>query len=196
MYTESQVESLIWAYNKEILGTQVMEFGINEWDPKLNGYCKSRVDRFILSENLTTFYKNLEVSDFRQFPRKPKKKLQFDTVIAKDFVDSGFDLRGLFAEVHDSTKEGGLIYVNSPIGVSSAMVSFTPNAVAHLVSKNNYEVPYFRVETETRTFSVQLNSSKHYNTRELQGALYKFRETFNLRLSVIFKKVNDEEFKY
>lgn len=196
MYTESQVEALIWAYNKGILGTSVMEYGINEWDSKLNGYCKSRVDRFILSENLTMFYKNLEVSDFRQFPRKPKKKLQFDTVIAKDFVDSSFDLRAMFANVHDCTKEGGLIVVNSPIGVSSAMVSMTPNTVAHLVRKNGYEVPYFRVETESRTFSVQLNSSKHYSTRELQGALYKFRETFNLRISVIFKKMNDEEFKY
>lgn len=196
MYTESVCEALIWAHGKELLGDSVVEIGNQEWQTKLNGYCRSRMKEWVLSENLTMVYKNLGVADFKQFPRKPKNKLQFDTVVSTDFVDSGFDVGGLFKEVHDSTKLGGCMIFNVGVGLSSAMCSLTPNSVAYLCKKNGYDVPYFRIETASRTFSVQLDSRKLFNTGELREQLYKFRETFNLRMSVIFKKTSNDDFKY
>jgi hypothetical protein len=196
VYTESLCEALIWARNKELLGDNVIELGGNEWHGKLNGYCKSRVKNWMISESLTMLYRNLGVSDFKQFPRKPKLKTQFDTVVAKDFVDSGFDIPNLFREVHDLTKPGGCMIINSAVGISSAMVSMTPNAVAFLAKKNAYDIPMYRIETPTRTFSVQFNSGNLYNTAELRDLLYKFRETHNLRLSVCIKKTSNDEFKY
>ena len=196
MYTDSLVEQMLWASQKGILGNNVMEYGSNEWDPKMNGLCKVRQADWVLSDNLTTFYMNLGVSNFRQFPRKPEGDIQFDACIGKDFVDGGFDLPNLFGEIHNRTKEGGLIIINSPIGISSAMIALTPNAVSYLKKKNGYDVPYYRIETETRTFSVQINSDTSFTTRKLRDQLYKFREVQDLRLSVIFKKNSNEEFKY
>ena len=196
MYTDSLVEQMLWASQKGILGNNVMEYGNNDWDPKMNGLCKARQADWVLSDNLTTFYMNLGVSNFRQFPRKPEGDIQFDACVGKDFIDGGFDLPNLFAEIHNRTKEGGLIIINSPIGISSAMIAMTPNAVSYLKKMNGYDVPYYRIETETRTFSVQINSDTSFTSRKLRDQLYKFREVQDLRLSVIFKKNSNEEFKY
>jgi hypothetical protein len=196
VYTDSLVEQLLWASQKGILGNNVMEYGTNEWNPKMNGLCKARQADWVLSDNLTTFYMNLGVGNYKQFPRTPAGDIQFETCIAKDFVDKGFDLPGLFAEVHNRTKVGGLLIINSPIGISSAMIALTPNAVSHLKRKNGYDVPYYRIETESRTFSVQLNSDIQWTTGALREKLYKFREVQDLRLSVIFKKNSDAEFTY
>ena len=195
MYTESLCEAILFARGKEILGNQVMEFGVSEWNGALNGYCKARHKGWVIADNMQAVYRNLGVGDYRQFPRKPAKKLQFDTVVAKDFIDSGFHMGDLMKEVHDCTKKDGIMILNCGVGLSSAMIAMTPNAVSHLAEKNGYEVPFYRIETESRTFSVQLNSKRLYDTRELRDSLYKFRETFNLRLSVIFKKTSDDDFQ-
>lgn len=81
-----------------------------------------------------------------------------------------------------------------PASCSSNPTSFSPNWVSYIRRYNNIDVPYMRLSDKTGQFNTIPDSSEVYSTRLLNDdILFKFKETLQLRLSVVFKKNESEE---
>jgi hypothetical protein len=199
MYTEFVCDQLAFAHDKEYLNDKkVIEVGSSQWDSKYNRYMKARLPGFMLAQSTTEMFSRLNAGQYTSYPsdKDIAENTTADIVCSFGWMQTRVDPLGAFSTLHDLTNPGGLLILNCPLGITSAMSTMTVNQLIHIRHANKYECPYLTIANHSIQFKTRLDSKGIFNNKDIKELLYKFRETPNLAVGVIFKKTSLDSFKY
>ena len=199
MYTEFICDQLCFAHDKGMLESEnLIEVGHNSWQTSLNRFMKSRLPGFILSNSTTEMLSRLKVGQYTNYPsdKDIPEGTKAKVVCAFEYLHGRMDPIKSWQLLHGMTELNGYMIINGPMGISSALSPMSVNQLIHIANANNYAVPYFVVADRARQFVQRVNSQSTFTNDNIKELLYKFKETPELRVGVIFKKTQDEAFKY
>lgn len=195
MYNFTAIQTLAWANQRGLIkGNTLYEPGTPKFAPQMIQYIKSQIPKVVAAPNPKELYAELGAKSFQTGDAWEKMERKYDTVISFSSFDDILDPWGHFKFLWDRTRTGGYMIMDLPASCSSNPTSFSPNWVSYIRRYNNIDVPYMRLSDKTGQFSTIPDSSEIYSTRLLNDdILFKFKETLQLRLSVVFKKNESEE---
>jgi hypothetical protein len=199
VYTETNCEQLAFASDKGFFEAgKVIEIGSSQWDTKLNRFMKARVPGFMIAKSATEMFSRLQVADYTSYPSDSDiaPGTKSPVVCAFNYLQGRIDILKSWRVIHDITEVNGYMLIAGPIGVTATMSALTVNQIIHVAAANDYGVPYLTVSNSSRQFVHRLNSQAMLTTDQIRENLYKFKEAQDVIISVIFKKMNDDPFKY
>lgn len=199
MYTETHCEQIAFASEKGFFEAgKVIELGSGQWDTKLNRFMKARLPGFILSQSVTEMFSRLNVSDYTGYPSDNDiaPGVTSPVVCAFNYLQGRIDSIKSWRTLHDMVETNGYLLISGPLGLSNGMSALTINQLVHIAGANNYGVPFMVVTNSSRQFVHRLNSQATLTNDQIREILYKFKETHDIVISVIFKKMNDDPFRY
>ncbi len=195
MYNFTAIQALAWADKRKMFeGATIYEPGTPKYAPQMIQYIKSHIPRVVAAPSPKELYKELKCKSFHCGDQWEKMDRKYDVVVSTDSFDGELDPWGHFKFLWERTRTGGNIILDLPASASSDPMCFSPNWVSYIRRYNNIDVPYMRFSDKTGQFCTIPDSNQIYNTRALnEDILFKFRETLQLRLTVVFKKNESEE---
>jgi hypothetical protein len=198
VYTDFIADQLTFAHNKGLLGDDLIELGNCQFMTSINRYIKTKVPGYIIASTTSEMFSRLQVGSYTNYPSEDDipDGIQASTVCSWSWLQTRFDAPSAWRHLHEATKVEGCIMINQPIGLTGGVSPASINSLIHIAHSNKYECPFFAVSNPSRQFIVKIDSSKYVDDHEMKEILYKFRETSDLRVGVIFKKMSDETFKY
>jgi len=198
LYTDFIADQLAFAHDKGLLDDDLIEIGNCQFKTDINRYLKTKVPGYIIASSTSEMFSRLRVGSYTNYPSEEDipEGTTASTVCSWGWMQTRFDTAAAWAQLHDLTRAGGHIMLNQPLGFSGCVSTASINSLVHISHSNNYECPFFAVANPSRQFIVKINSAKYLNDQQMMEILYKFKETPNLRVGVIFKKTSNETFKY
>jgi hypothetical protein len=143
-------------------------------------------------------FSRLQVDSYTNYPSEDDipDGTTATTICSWSWLQTRFDTTAAWTRLHALAKVEGCIMINQPIGITGGVAPASINSLIHIAQSNKYECPFFAVANPSRQFIVKIDSSKYLDDHQMKEILYKFKETPDLRVGVIFKKMSDETFKY
>lgn len=198
MYNFTMFQAIAWMNNKKnmIKDCTVYGAGQSKMAPGMIQYMKNQMPNVGLANTPKQMFINLGAKSYNDGKQWEKMNRKYDLVVSADSFNAELDTWGHFKFLWERTRTGGYIVIDAAASVSSDPCSFSPNWVTYIRRYNNVDVPYLRISDKTGQYCVSADSEIMYTTRRLnEEILYKFKETQQLRLSVVIKKNESEELK-
>lgn len=194
-YTRSLVDGVIKAKHKKWISGNVIELGENNYypatvekyikasDPSYHT-CRSAQELWIGAGAASYIVHN----DFESLP-----PIQYDVVVNQAWLEDELDVAETLRKTHQALKVGGFLFTNLPLGLTVAHNNFSPNFWQTFCKLNGYEVRFCQVSDENANWPILIPMGHRYTWTKLKDVLYKFRETWSLRITLVLQKKKDEE---
>lgn len=196
-YTRSFCEGIIKSKQKGWIKGNVIELGNNKFHTaQIEPYLKAIDPSIMTCKGAQQLWLQagaqsyVVVEDEADVP-----DIKYDVVVNQAWLEERFDVCEVLRKTHSTLKVGGFMFTNLPIGLSVGYHSYTLNFWQKFCKDNNYEVRYCQVSDEMGNYPILVSMASPYTFTKLKDVLYKFRETWNLRMTIVIQKKDDNELK-
>lgn len=153
-------------------------------------YIKSHIPKFTIGTTPEDVWLGLGAKSFTNTEQHGSTNRKYDIVCSTDSFDRETDPASHITSLWTKVRKGGLLFVDVPTSTTSGFFSFSTNWIAWMKRLNGFEVPYSRISDKTGQYSVIPDSDTVYSMRDLnEKLLYKFKETSQLRLTFMLRKL-------
>ena len=193
-YTRSFCDGIIKAKEKKWVKGNIIELGDNSYyPPQVEPYLKSIDPSIVTCKSAQQLWTHAGGKSYIVHSEGELPPLQYDVVINQGWLEEKFDVCEVLRQTHKLTKVGGFVFTNVPIGLAVTKHSFTVNFWQQFCEKNDYEIRFCQVSDENANWPVLIPMGSPYTFTKLRDVLYKFRETWTLRITIVMQKKNDNE---
>lgn len=191
-YTRSFCEGIVKAKQKKWISGNVVELGRNNFHTKVvEKYVKAQDPSFLVCRSAQELWLGCGASSYVVITDDKLPDFQYDVVINQTPLEEMMDTCEALRRSHALLKVGGFMFTNLPIGISVGMHSFTLNFWQTFAEQNNYEIRYCQVSDENANFPKLIPMGTKFSYTSLRDVLYKYRETWTLRMTLVLQKKTD-----
>ena len=195
MYTRMMADSVQHCTEKKWIRGNVCELGQNGWNQSLLPYLKSRNAKITYCKSAQDLWIQSGAASYIQHVDwSTMPPIQYDWVVNQVWLEEQMDLTAALKKTHELIKPGGYFFTNVPIGISCVQHVFTPNFWIRFAEANSYDIRYCAVGDEQSNAIRPIPMSVPFTHSRLQDELYKYRETWTLRLSIVMQKKVESAF--
>lgn len=195
MYTRMMADSIQHCAEKKWVRGNVCELGQNGWNNSLLPFLKSRNAKIAYCKSAQDLWIQSGAASYIQhIDWSTMPPIQFDWVVNQVWLEEQMDLTAALKKTHELVKPGGYFFTNVPIGISCVNHVFTPNFWIRFAEANSYDIRYCAVGDEQSNAIRPIPMSMGFTHTRLQDELYKYRETWTLRLSIVMQKKVEQAF--
>lgn len=195
-YTRSYVTTILRAQSKGQVKGNVLELGENNFHRNMiERFVKASQPSFLTCGSAMELWTGAGAKSYfaHEDINEELPTQMYDIVSPSGWLENEIDIGKALKLADSKVKVSGFIFLDLPIGVSVSQHSYTPNFWIKWCKDNNYLVRYCVVSDDNSNFAVEIGMNTPYTWSQLKRTLHKFRETYQLRLSMYIQKAKEEE---
>lgn len=193
-YTRSFCDGIIKAKQKNWVKGNVAELGKNSFFVKqIEPYVKAADPSIMTCKSAQELWTHVGAQSYIVIDSDELPPLKYDVIINQGWLEERFDVCDVLRKSHDLLKVGGFMFTNLPIGLSVGYHSYTVNFWQKFCKDNNYEIRYCQVSDENANYPILIPMGHQFTFTKLRDTLYKFRETWTLRITLVMQKKDEND---
>lgn len=190
MYNSLLIHTIL--SNKNLIGGNVIEIGINKWNKK-NNQVSSAYDCPIV-DSKERLWEVAGADKYIQVDPSTIPDDKFDVVVMAGCSERFYNQHAIFSKLHSICNKGGLLIYHLSIDSMYGFFQYTPHFVLSLVNSNNYQIEYFAISDRDLRFcqNIDIRGTEPFEydwTKYLQK--YKNIEA---KMAVVLTKTSDDSF--